>query len=90
MNALKSQYEGRLSRQERELRDLREQQERHGEQRDESAEQGSSKVTSCDLSIANVQVKFKWSSVCFLLSTDPGTAKDNRTAADLPEDHTSG
>lgn len=91
MNALKSQYEGRLSRQERELRDLREQQERHGEQRDESAEQGSSKVTSCDLSIANVQVNLKWSSVyCFLLSTDPGTAKDNRTATDLSEDHTSG
>uniref|UniRef100_A0A673K8P6 Nucleoprotein TPR n=1 Tax=Sinocyclocheilus rhinocerous TaxID=307959 RepID=A0A673K8P6_9TELE len=45
VSALKSQYEGRLSRQERELRDLREQQERHGEQRDEPPEQGSSKVT---------------------------------------------
>uniref|UniRef100_A0A8B9H7L6 Nucleoprotein TPR n=1 Tax=Astyanax mexicanus TaxID=7994 RepID=A0A8B9H7L6_ASTMX len=44
MSALKSQYEGRLSRQERELRDLREQQERHGEQRDEPVEQGTSKV----------------------------------------------
>uniref|UniRef100_A0AAR2KT90 Nucleoprotein TPR n=1 Tax=Pygocentrus nattereri TaxID=42514 RepID=A0AAR2KT90_PYGNA len=44
MSALKSQYEGRLSRQERELRELREQQERHGEQRDEPAEQGTSKV----------------------------------------------
>uniref|UniRef100_A0A8B9HDM9 Nucleoprotein TPR n=1 Tax=Astyanax mexicanus TaxID=7994 RepID=A0A8B9HDM9_ASTMX len=43
MSALKSQYEGRLSRQERELRDLREQQERHGEQRDEPVEQGTSK-----------------------------------------------
>uniref|UniRef100_A0A672R9Z6 Nucleoprotein TPR n=1 Tax=Sinocyclocheilus grahami TaxID=75366 RepID=A0A672R9Z6_SINGR len=41
VSALKSQYEGRLSRQERELRDLREQQERHGEQRDEPPEQGS-------------------------------------------------
>uniref|UniRef100_A0A8C1KC76 Nucleoprotein TPR n=1 Tax=Cyprinus carpio TaxID=7962 RepID=A0A8C1KC76_CYPCA len=38
VSALKSQYEGRLSRQERELRDLREQQERHGEQRDEPPE----------------------------------------------------
>lgn len=46
VNALMSQYEGRFSRQERELRDLREQHERHGEQRDEPAEQGSSKVTS--------------------------------------------
>uniref|UniRef100_A0A8C1GNE1 Nucleoprotein TPR n=1 Tax=Cyprinus carpio TaxID=7962 RepID=A0A8C1GNE1_CYPCA len=45
VSALKSQYEGRLNRQERELRDLREQQERHGEQRDEPPEQGSSKVT---------------------------------------------
>ncbi|XP_066532644.1 translocated promoter region b, nuclear basket protein isoform X3 [Hoplias malabaricus] len=43
VNALRSQYEGRLSRQEKELRDLREQQERHGEQRDEPQEQGSSK-----------------------------------------------
>lgn len=48
INALCSQYEGRLSRQEkelRELRDLREQQERHIEQRDEPSEQGPSKVT---------------------------------------------
>uniref|UniRef100_A0A8C8I153 Nucleoprotein TPR n=1 Tax=Oncorhynchus tshawytscha TaxID=74940 RepID=A0A8C8I153_ONCTS len=44
VSALKSQYEGRLSRQERELRDLREQQERHGEQRDEPPEQGLNKV----------------------------------------------
>uniref|UniRef100_A0A8C7PWP8 Nucleoprotein TPR n=1 Tax=Oncorhynchus mykiss TaxID=8022 RepID=A0A8C7PWP8_ONCMY len=44
VSALKSQYEGRLSRQERELRDLREQQERHGEQRDEPPEQGPSKA----------------------------------------------
>uniref|UniRef100_A0A673IF88 Nucleoprotein TPR n=1 Tax=Sinocyclocheilus rhinocerous TaxID=307959 RepID=A0A673IF88_9TELE len=66
VSALKSQYEGRLSRQERELRDLREQQERHGEQRDEPPEQD------------------------FLLFSDPGTAKDNRTATDLSEVHTSG
>ncbi|KAI1891474.1 hypothetical protein AGOR_G00144190 [Albula goreensis] len=44
MGALKSQYEGRICRQERELRDLREQQERHSEQRDEPPEQGPSKV----------------------------------------------
>ncbi|XP_035278729.1 nucleoprotein TPR isoform X1 [Anguilla anguilla] len=44
LSALKSQYEGRLCRQERELRDLREQQERHGEQRDEPPEQGPSKT----------------------------------------------
>uniref|UniRef100_A0A8C2E283 Nucleoprotein TPR n=1 Tax=Cyprinus carpio TaxID=7962 RepID=A0A8C2E283_CYPCA len=40
MSALKSQYEGRLSRQERELRELREQQERHGDQKDEAQEPG--------------------------------------------------
>ncbi|XP_061097242.1 nucleoprotein TPR [Conger conger] len=44
LSALKSQYEGRLCRQERELRDLREQQERHSEQRDEPPEQGPSKA----------------------------------------------
>lgn len=43
MSALKSQYEGRLNRQERELRDLRGQQERQ-EQRDEPPEAGPSKV----------------------------------------------
>lgn len=43
LSALKSQYEGRLSRQERELRDLRGQQERQ-EQRDEPPEAGPSKV----------------------------------------------
>lgn len=46
MSALKSQYEGRLSRQERELRDLRGQQERQ-EQRDEPPEAGPSKVRVC-------------------------------------------
>uniref|UniRef100_A0AAY5EGQ9 Nucleoprotein TPR n=1 Tax=Electrophorus electricus TaxID=8005 RepID=A0AAY5EGQ9_ELEEL len=48
VNALRSQYEGRLSRQEKELRDLREQQERHGEQRDETTEQGASKVIGAE------------------------------------------
>lgn len=46
VSALKSQYEGRLSRQERELRDLRGHQERQ-EQRDEPAEAGPSKVSCC-------------------------------------------
>lgn len=45
LSALKSQYEGRLSRQERELRDLRGHQDRQ-EQRDEPAEAGPSKVSS--------------------------------------------
>lgn len=45
LGALKSQYEGRLCRQERELRELRGQQERHGEPRDEPQEQGPSKVS---------------------------------------------
>uniref|UniRef100_A0AAQ5XSD1 Nucleoprotein TPR n=1 Tax=Amphiprion ocellaris TaxID=80972 RepID=A0AAQ5XSD1_AMPOC len=44
VSALKSQYEGRLSRQERELRELRGQQERQ-EQRDEPPEAGPSKVS---------------------------------------------
>lgn len=44
VSALKSQYDGRLSRQERELRDLRGQQERQ-EQRDEPQEAGPSKVS---------------------------------------------
>ncbi|MEQ2166878.1 hypothetical protein GOODEAATRI_032902, partial [Goodea atripinnis] len=45
VSALKSQYEGRLSRQERELRDLRGQQERQ-EQRDEPPDAGPSKVNN--------------------------------------------
>ncbi|XP_070764710.1 translocated promoter region b, nuclear basket protein [Enoplosus armatus] len=47
VSALKSQYEGRLSRQERELRDLRGQQERQ-EQRDEQPEAGPSKQRSTE------------------------------------------
>uniref|UniRef100_UPI003AADA419 translocated promoter region b, nuclear basket protein n=1 Tax=Centroberyx gerrardi TaxID=166262 RepID=UPI003AADA419 len=47
VSALKSQYEGRLSRQERELRDLRGQQERQ-EQRDEPPEAGPSKQRSTE------------------------------------------
>ena len=44
MSALRSQYEGRLSRQERELRELRDQHDRHTEPREEPAEPGPSKV----------------------------------------------
>uniref|UniRef100_A0A3B5B4R2 Nucleoprotein TPR n=1 Tax=Stegastes partitus TaxID=144197 RepID=A0A3B5B4R2_9TELE len=50
VSALKSQYEGRLSRQERELRDLRGQQERQ-EQRDEPPEAGPSKVKQRQISL---------------------------------------
>lgn len=70
INALRSQYEGRLSRQEkelRELRDLREQQERHVEQRDEPAEQGPSKVvftkrSSCSCRSKMEHCGFHWTS----------------------------
>uniref|UniRef100_A0A667WHM6 Nucleoprotein TPR n=1 Tax=Myripristis murdjan TaxID=586833 RepID=A0A667WHM6_9TELE len=50
VSALKSQYEGRLSRQEREIRDLRGQQERQ-EQRDEPPEAGPSKVKQRQISL---------------------------------------
>uniref|UniRef100_A0AAQ5YRW1 Nucleoprotein TPR n=1 Tax=Amphiprion ocellaris TaxID=80972 RepID=A0AAQ5YRW1_AMPOC len=50
VSALKSQYEGRLSRQERELRELRGQQERQ-EQRDEPPEAGPSKVKQRQISL---------------------------------------
>uniref|UniRef100_A0A9J7Y5N9 Nucleoprotein TPR n=2 Tax=Cyprinus carpio carpio TaxID=630221 RepID=A0A9J7Y5N9_CYPCA len=59
VSALKSQYEGRLSRQERELRDLREQQERHGEQRDEPPEQGSSKTQEPQRTTEQRQISLK-------------------------------
>ncbi|XP_057208864.1 translocated promoter region b, nuclear basket protein isoform X1 [Triplophysa rosa] len=59
VNALMSQYEGRFSRQERELRDLREQQERHGEQRDEPAEQGSSKTQEQQRTTEQRQISLK-------------------------------
>lgn len=55
VSALKSQYEGRLSRQERELRDLRGHQERQ-EQRDEPAEAGPSKVSCCFFHLPNRQL----------------------------------
>ncbi|XP_026146558.1 translocated promoter region b, nuclear basket protein [Carassius auratus] len=59
VSALKSQYEGRLNRQERELRDLREQQERHGEQRDEPPEQGSSKTQEPQRTTEQRQISLK-------------------------------
>lgn len=59
MSALKSQYEGRLSRQERELKDLREQQERHGDQRDEAQESGQSKVQEVQRSSDPRQITLK-------------------------------
>ncbi|XP_055043154.2 translocated promoter region b, nuclear basket protein isoform X1 [Misgurnus anguillicaudatus] len=59
VSALKSQYEGRLSRQERELRDLREQQERHGEQRDETPEQGSNKTQEQQRTTEQRQISLK-------------------------------
>ncbi|XP_072536890.1 translocated promoter region b, nuclear basket protein isoform X2 [Salminus brasiliensis] len=59
VNALRSQYEGRLSRQEKELRDLREQQERHGEQRDEPPEQGTSKTQEQQRTAEQRQISLK-------------------------------
>ncbi|KTG41002.1 hypothetical protein cypCar_00019301 [Cyprinus carpio] len=59
MSALKSQYEGRLSRQERELRELREQQERHGDQKDEAQEPGQSKVQEAQRSSDARQITLK-------------------------------
>ncbi|XP_035767448.1 translocated promoter region b, nuclear basket protein [Neolamprologus brichardi] len=58
VSALKSQYEGRLSRQERELRELRGQQERQ-EQRDEPAEAGPSKTQEPQRSTEQRQISLK-------------------------------
>ncbi|XP_043074929.1 LOW QUALITY PROTEIN: translocated promoter region b, nuclear basket protein [Puntigrus tetrazona] len=77
VSALKSQYEGRLSRQERELRDLREQQERHGEQRDEPPEQGSSKAQEPQRTTEQRQISLKSTPVAERGSTstsEPPTA----------------
>ncbi|XP_051556343.1 nucleoprotein TPR-like isoform X2 [Myxocyprinus asiaticus] len=59
VSALKSQYEGRLSRQERELRELREQQERHGDQRDEAQEPSQSKAQDAQRSSEARQITLK-------------------------------
>ncbi|XP_072245246.1 translocated promoter region b, nuclear basket protein isoform X3 [Leuresthes tenuis] len=58
VSALKSQYEGRLSRQERELRDLRGHQERQ-EQRDEPPEAGPSKTQEQQRSTEQRQISLK-------------------------------
>uniref|UniRef100_A0A8D3DUI0 Nucleoprotein TPR n=1 Tax=Scophthalmus maximus TaxID=52904 RepID=A0A8D3DUI0_SCOMX len=58
MTALKSQYEGRLSRQERELRDRRGQQERQ-EQRDEPPDAGPSKVSEQQRNTEQRQISLK-------------------------------
>ncbi|XP_052403719.1 nucleoprotein TPR [Carassius gibelio] len=59
MSALKSQYEGRWSRQERELRELREQQERHGDQKEDAQEPGQSKVQEAQRSSDARQITLK-------------------------------
>ncbi|KAM9468929.1 nucleoprotein TPR-like isoform 3-T3 [Clarias gariepinus] len=69
LSALKSQYEGRLSRQERELRELREQQERLGEQRDEPLELGTSKAQEQQRPSESRQVTLKTTP-----TTDRGSA----------------
>lgn len=48
MNALKSQFEGKCLRLERELKELRETQ-AHTEQREDSPDQSGTKVHSCNL-----------------------------------------
>ncbi|XP_061093863.1 translocated promoter region b, nuclear basket protein isoform X2 [Conger conger] len=73
--ALKSQYEGRICRQERELRDLREQQERHSEQRDEPPEQGPSKVQEQQRPVEQRQISLK---------TTPATDRGSASTSDPP------
>ncbi|KAI5099153.1 nucleoprotein TPR isoform X2, partial [Silurus meridionalis] len=75
MSALKSQYEGRLSRQERELRELREQQERHGEQRDELLEQGPNKAQDQQRPSESRQITLKSTP-----AADRGSASEPPTA----------
>ncbi|XP_036409824.1 nucleoprotein TPR isoform X2 [Megalops cyprinoides] len=75
LSALKSQYEGRLSRQERELRELREQQERHGEQRDESPEQGPSKTQEQQRPAEQRQITLK---------TTPATDRGSASTSEPP------
>uniref|UniRef100_A0A8B9HVZ0 Nucleoprotein TPR n=1 Tax=Astyanax mexicanus TaxID=7994 RepID=A0A8B9HVZ0_ASTMX len=75
VNALRSQYEGRLSRQEKELRDLREQQERHGEQRDEPQEQGTSKTQEQQRTTEQRQISLK---------TTPATERGGASTSEPP------
>uniref|UniRef100_A0A669CFJ6 Nucleoprotein TPR n=1 Tax=Oreochromis niloticus TaxID=8128 RepID=A0A669CFJ6_ORENI len=74
LSALKSQYEGRLSRQERELRDLRGQQERQ-EQRDEPAEAGPSKTQEPQRSTEQRQISLK---------TTPAADRGSASTSDPP------
>ncbi|RVE73521.1 hypothetical protein OJAV_G00032140 [Oryzias javanicus] len=74
VSALKSQYEGRLSRQERELRDLRGQQERQ-EQRDEPAEAGPSKTQEQQRSTEQRQISLK---------TTPTSDRSSATTSEPP------
>uniref|UniRef100_I3JUR2 Nucleoprotein TPR n=1 Tax=Oreochromis niloticus TaxID=8128 RepID=I3JUR2_ORENI len=74
VSALKSQYEGRLSRQERELRDLRGQQERQ-EQRDEPAEAGPSKTQEPQRSTEQRQISLK---------TTPAADRGSASTSDPP------
>uniref|UniRef100_A0A3Q2D6B6 Nucleoprotein TPR n=1 Tax=Cyprinodon variegatus TaxID=28743 RepID=A0A3Q2D6B6_CYPVA len=73
VSALKSQYEGRLSRQERELRDLRGQQERQ-EQRDEPAEAGPSKIQEQQRTTEQRQISLKTTPAAERGASEPPTA----------------
>ncbi|KAM4739914.1 translocated promoter region b, nuclear basket protein isoform 2-T2 [Anableps anableps] len=74
VSALRSQYEGRLSRQERELRDLRGQQERQ-EQRDEPPEAGPSKTQEQQRTTEQRQISLK---------TTPAADRGSASASEPP------
>ncbi|XP_054904526.1 translocated promoter region b, nuclear basket protein isoform X2 [Poeciliopsis prolifica] len=74
VSALRSQYEGRLSRQERELRDLRGQQERQ-EQRDEPPEAGPSKTQEQQRTTEQRQISLK---------TTPATDRGSASTSEPP------
>uniref|UniRef100_M3ZJV7 Nucleoprotein TPR n=1 Tax=Xiphophorus maculatus TaxID=8083 RepID=M3ZJV7_XIPMA len=74
VSALRSQYEGRLSRQERELRDLRGQQERQ-EQRDEPPEAGPSKTQEQQRTTEQRQISLK---------TTPAADRGSTSASEPP------
>uniref|UniRef100_A0AAY5F391 Nucleoprotein TPR n=1 Tax=Electrophorus electricus TaxID=8005 RepID=A0AAY5F391_ELEEL len=77
LSALKSQYEGRLSRQDRELRELREQQERHGEPRDDSLDPGAIKTQEQQRPSESRQINLKTTPTAdrgSATSTEPPTA----------------
>ncbi|KAK2835272.1 hypothetical protein Q5P01_015756 [Channa striata] len=74
VSALKSQYEGRLSRQERELRDLRGHQERQ-EQRDEPPEAGPSKTQEQQRTTEQRQITLK---------TTPATDRGSASTSEPP------